>query len=136
MTTRDEHILEILGSVHTNDKICTQADYIDVYKPSMMRGVYRWWNGEQRSKNITVVETVVDSTITKIKLMQVSQPRDSETLDRLIRLLTRSEQGMTHLAETYREDASTCARLRLLVESIKTFLASQNHCSEIVIHEA
>jgi len=124
-----EQVLEVVASVNANDKICTQAGLVDVYKPTATRGFVRWWYGESRFRNFTLIELVVRSAIQTVELQHpqthaascvaVAQPR-------LVRKLRDAKRGLLHLLETYRDDAATCSRLRVMISDVDDFLSTRD----------
>tara|TARA_B110000046_G_scaffold114531_1_gene121719 strand:+ start:5949 stop:6470 length:522 start_codon:yes stop_codon:yes gene_type:complete len=130
-----EQVLEVVASVNANDKICTQAGLVDVYKPTPTRGLVRWWHGESRFRNFTLIELVIRSAIQTVELASpnnagnagnvgnVGNAQCSSTLQpRLVRKLRDARRGLSHLMDTYRDDAATCSRLRVMLSNVDDFL--------------
>tara|TARA_B110000046_G_scaffold41267_1_gene45706 strand:- start:1329 stop:1799 length:471 start_codon:yes stop_codon:yes gene_type:complete len=126
-----EQVLEVVASVNANDKICTQAGLVDVYKPTATRGVVRWWYGESRFRNFTLIELVVRSAIQTVELHHTHSVNSPcigapQPQPRLVRKLRDAKRGLMHLLETYRDDAATCSRLRVMISDVDDFLRTRD----------
>lgn len=127
----DDHVLDVLGSITANDKLCTQGDSIDVYRPSVFRGAFRWWSGESRARNMAIVDLVLRSSMQTVLILQktarrgdIVAPAEANRLRRTVDRLRKASVGLSNLIETYRDDLCTCAKLRTILATVEDFLHS------------
>lgn len=132
--------LDIIGSICQNDKLCTQKGVVDVYRPSSIRGLQRWWTGENRSVNLQQVRLIVDRSCDTATMLleRLRNARDATTsidgalvfMDRaglvqvcnsLLEALKRSVGGLQNLVETYKDDYVTSAEIRLMADQVTLF---------------
>lgn len=55
--------LRVLAALSHNDKLNTQQDQFDIYSPTSMRGLMRFWYGETRAQNVQRVRQTVRAAI-------------------------------------------------------------------------
>ena len=144
MLSEDEHLLNVLACINANDKVCTQSDNIDIYRPTVFRGVIRWWYGENRAKNVSIIEQSVSSTMNKISLLLANVDNSSNIeenlkvvsyISRLLKAMHEATNGLDQLSETYRDDVRALSRIKILKNEIIDFLSRHNKCSVIQVKD-
>jgi hypothetical protein len=132
MDREHEYLLDVISNINTNDKLCTQGDMMDVYRPTVLRGVMRWWSGETRLRNVQTVELVIKSVMAQLRVQ--SGERETDRSGRMAVRLAASMRGILNLIETYRDDVVTCSRLRVLHSEIVSYLSTRGDQTQVVVY--
>ena len=145
MQSEHERVLQnltVLGSVLQNDKIISNDDSFILHEPSAMRGVYRFYYSENRIANVSKIQAnvreakgFITSCITSEPMketnfatkMQSTNMRQARS--RMMSAMKKSIQGLENLKLSYKEDASTNAKLDIIINEIDDFLLATNQSS-------
>ena len=123
------HNLSILSKLTQGDKLITSGLRFEIYPPSNVRFLHRWWYAEGRHENVERVKSVINSCITTIALCDtntattrtlIATPVERGT--RMADLLEQAIHGLRNLQETYKGDFTMESTLSLLLQDIDDFL--------------
>jgi len=86
--------------------------------------LFRWLNGESRDQTIDAVDSLITSCVNQNGL------RERECNDLVDQLLSASE-GIKNLAQTYKDDQTTCAGIEMILEKIKFFVLKHGRSLDV-----
>jgi len=133
---RISHDLRILSSIRENNRIYTENAKMKIdssYKP--ISAFSRYFNGEDRHKNIDIIQNLIDDsfffidTMLKLNFDQETnneKGRIKSIISSIQILLIECTNGIRNLRITYQNDVSTKARLYDIEERIIRDLVSRN----------
>lgn len=126
------HQLTILAKISHNDKLCSNNGSLEIYRPSSVRSVYRWWMNETRAANIAVVRQLVFSAtqsvtlrLERMKVLNVvsdEYKEQSQQTRRMVEALAACKEGLHKLLQTYSDDCTTTTALSRVVSHVEDFL--------------
>lgn len=134
--------LHVLGALSHNDKLLTNDDVFDIYQPTALRGLVRFWYGERRDQNAQRIRHHVHAAVGYAKqaledaealgdAVSAAQAPESMRLRmdtaalqhfRMLDALVRACAGLRNLLQTYRDDAAFSAQLALVVTEVEDFV--------------
>lgn len=136
--------LTVVASLVQNDKLITNDVIFAVHEPSTSRSLYRMVYRETREHNLIKLQTIVReaktfvtatmthsaATVVDPSFHGVLQSTTNQQMClRMINALRQSTQGLRHLQQTYKDDASIKAKLQILVDEIDDFLLATQRAS-------
>jgi len=138
--------LSVIGSLAQNDKLNTKDDIFVIYVPTTLRGIARFYYGENRQQNLQRIQQCIrDSkhfistcmndinnnngdTHSFIKMMDLSEQKTF--CARMLDALKSSKKGLECLQLTYKDDATATSSLSMLVNEIDDFLHATRQLAE------
>jgi len=124
--------LSILSSVSQNDKLNTNEETFSIYIPTPMRGVLRMWYSEKRNSNVIKIQEAVRLAVNFIQNTLQEVNSDNESLfttqnkqrqcKRMFETLSLSRNGLSNLQQTYKDDISMSAQLKIVSDEIDDFI--------------
>ena len=107
--------LLVVARLQVDDLLDTAEKIYKIQRPSqaiLPLGIWRWYYGLSRSATVTSLQRLYFHTQTLLQsaVLKAAQKK------RLRRHLSKSNQGISKLIETYQRDAATQARLKCLIE--------------------
>ena len=129
--------LHVISLLSPSDKLITNDDRFDIHAPSALREIYRTWHGEKRSNNMLRVRQTLHSAMTCVnrgvwppEAVQHDAVPDGVRLHReavqhvrMCEGLAAACVGLSHLRQTYRDDATTASQIDTAVTEVRDFLA-------------
>ena len=89
----------------------------------MVQAIRRWWNGENREKNLETIGRIVDSAFAQLEMIHAQNNDGNKVFALRLRTELRSTmQGLENLQSTYEDDSVSHARIEVLVDRIRTRL--------------
>ncbi len=145
MQAEHERVLQnliVLGSVLQNDKIISNDDCFVLHEPSAMRSLYRYYYSENRIANVCKIQANVREAKGFITSCITSEPMEEtnfatrmqatnmrQARSRMMTAMRKSIQGLENLKLSYKEDASTNAKLDMIINEINDFVMATNQSS-------
>ena len=127
--------LSVLGALMQNDKINTEGEIFSIYVPTISRGLVRKFYGENRETNVTHIQEAVRHAKTFVSQTLSTQRPLADSFNskmfcntqiqhstRMIEAMNKAIKGLTHLIQTYRDDASISAKLDIICNEIQDFV--------------
>ena len=110
--------LKVVSKLKRGEKLNTRyyrftIESIAMFSPQFF---FRWVNGESRDQTIDALDSLISSCV-----MQ-SGSLEKPELDELISQLMLASQGIQNLAQTYKDDPTTCAGIEMILEKISFFV--------------
>ena len=140
MQAEHERVLQnliVLGSISQNDKIISNDDCFVVHEPSALRSIYRYYYSENRIANIGKIQANVREAKAFITSCITSEPLDETNFSlkmqalhmrqartRMMEAMQKAVHGLSNLRQSYKEDASTNARINMIMNEIHDFIAA------------
>jgi hypothetical protein len=143
------HDLKIIGCLREGDKICMAEGSLCIMHPSPLNLVWRWSRGDNRTKSIDTIRTVlldslamsefsIDRVMRRTSISNDSSPAtlissrsstaDTYTTQSTVRRLYKGTQeavvGLKYLRTTYSGDGNTTASIDVLRERVVERLAA------------
>lgn len=125
--------LKVIASIQKNERLSTRNGF--QVQTSMFQGLYRWYNGENRTLNLNAVEHVfleavrlAHTLLDQRKTLQAT-PVDTillendQQLQNLQEGLNNALAGLACLAFTYTDSATAVARIYTMTTMVKNSLA-------------
>ena len=124
--------LTVLGEIKQNDKLTTYSDTFEIYPPTVLRGLYRKWQGEARILNFQRIQETINSACTYITSTRetlqntqydVSKEHLKRKCERIIMAMKTSKSGLENLSHTYFDDTTSKVRINLVIQQIDDFIS-------------
>tara|TARA_B100000945_G_C20414020_1_gene614182 strand:- start:710 stop:1261 length:552 start_codon:yes stop_codon:yes gene_type:complete len=142
VSSSSEKILRNLGVISAltqNDKINTKDELFSVYVPTTFRGLHRSYYGEGRELNIMKIQNCIrdaknfiSNTLSEIKngngreevsfMHRMNLASQNQLCTRMMDSLKNCQDGLSALQVTYKDDASICTQLVIMINEISDFL--------------
>ena len=144
--------LHVLGALSHNDKLLTNDDVFDIYQPTALRGLLRFWYGERRAQNAMHIRHHVHAAMGYCRqsledadalgdAINAAQAPESMRIRmdtaamqhfRMLDALLRACNGLRNLLQTYRDDAAFSSQLALVVAEVEDFVRIiSSHSAEL-----
>lgn len=116
--------LKILGRLRQHERVSTTGDIVRIDgQQGMVQAIRRWWNGENREKNLETIGRIVDSAFAQLEMIHAQNTESNKVFALRLRTELRSTmQGLENLQSTYEDDSVSHARIEVLVDRIRTRL--------------
>ena len=116
--------LKILGRLRQHERVSTTGDIVRIDgQQGMVQAIRRWWNGENREKNLETIGRIVDSAFAQLEMIHAQNNDGNKVFALRLRTELRSTmQGLENLQSTYEDDSVSHARIEVLVDRIRTRL--------------
>lgn len=116
--------LKILGRLRQHERVSTTGDIVRIDgQQGMVQAIRRWWNGENREKNLETIGRIVDSAFAQLEMIHAQNTESNRVFALRLRTELRSTmQGLENLQSTYEDDSVSHARIEVLVDRIRTRL--------------
>lgn len=116
--------LKILGRLRQHERVSTTGDIVRIDgQQGMAQAIRRWWNGENREKNLETIGRIVDSAFAQLEMIHAQHTESNKVFALRLRTELRSTmQGLENLQSTYEDDSVSHARIEVLVDRIRTRL--------------
>ena len=106
------------------ERVSTTGDIvrIDGQQIQMVQAIRRWWNGENREKNLETIGRIVDSAFAQLEMIHAQNNDGNKVFALRLRVLElrSTMQGLENLQSTYEDDSVSHARIEVLVDRIRT----------------
>ena len=128
--------INVVASLMPSDKLNTENAVFSVYTPTSIRGAVRYWWGESREANVnriqssirqakTFIQSILQNEMTASNLQgRMKAVIEMQQCSRMLQSLQQATVGLKNLMQTYRDDASICAKLKILQEEINDFVSA------------
>lgn len=130
---RIAHDLKVLAFLREGDRIYVSDSLVHVMHPSLAGSLWRWSRGDNRTRSVTAVSSVIDDALSLVEFEIARHGRacDAESkaasvdaLSRFYREIHRASLGLKNLRATYLGDLSTTASIDVLRERTQTRLTA------------
>ena len=131
--------LHVVGALAHNDKLLTNEDTFDIYAPTSVRGLYRYWYHERRAQNMTRIRQTIQRAMQFVERTledahAVASSSSPTAIDlrldttvtyhvRMSEALGKACGGLRNMLQTYRDDATLSSQIGLTITEITDFLA-------------
>ena len=124
--------LKILGRLRQHERVSTTGDIVRIDgQQGMVQAIRRWWNGENREKNLETIGRIVDSAFAQLEMIHAQHTESNKVFALRLRTELRSTmQGLENLQSTYEDDSVSHARIEVLVDRIRTRLETAAGATE------
>ena len=109
--------LKVVSKLKRGQKINTRFYRFTIETTSVLSTSFlmRWINGESRDQTIDALDSLVSSCVNQVGL---NERENNDLVDQLIS----ASEGIKNLAQTYKDDQTTCAGIEMILEKIKFFV--------------
>lgn len=109
--------LKVVSKLKRGEKLNTRFYRFTIESTNLLStsAIFRWLNGESRDQTIDALDSLISSCVNQNGLSE------RENTDLVEQLLSASE-GIKNLAQTYKDDQTTCAGIEMILEKIKFFV--------------
>ena len=140
-TERVMNNLFVLSRLAHNDKLMTNDEAFAVYVPTTLRGMMRYWYGENRAGNVVKVRDAVRAamqfvsgqvnnvgvgTMSDDRASRMSAGRQDACVRRMVDALHASRAGIFNLLQTYRDDHLAQSSIQSILNEMDDFLQVWN----------
>jgi len=128
------HDLRVICAIRENDKIYTDGGYLNLDHGGFKSALYRWLNGENRSKGIASIHNIVSDAFAiaengfrqiearakkqKTRDLELTKLKSYHLITKVRAGIADSLLGMKHLRATYLNDTSLIARIDVLQQRV------------------
>ena len=133
MTSRDPRGLDklfanmkVISRIRQHERCATQdGATVRIEKNDSLQSIRRWWNEEDRSKNIGHIEHIMSAAADHLSVLLKEQDPKKRTvsLERLKKEMSAVCEGLRNLRATYEHDSVIVARLDVLCERVQANIA-------------
>ena len=116
--------LKILARVRPHERVLSRrGDLLEISRLAPLEGAWRWWAGERRHHNLSMVQAILDAAFRTTTDAHGRFVRDAPLLRRCARELTAARAGLDALLTTYEADSVSVARLTCMMEALDHHVA-------------
>jgi len=136
MTSRDPRGLDklfanmkVISRIRQHERCATQdGATVRIENQDVMQALRRWWNAEDRSKNLDHIENIMSSASQhlSIVLQETDKKKRKLCLERIKKEMLAVCEGLANLRATYEHDSVIIARIDVLCERIQANIAVAN----------
>jgi hypothetical protein len=124
------HDLRVISAIRENDKIYTEGGFLNLDHGGIRSAVYRWINGENRSKGVAALNNIISDAFAiaengfrRIELRDnqgnhLKKLKSYHLITKVRASVADSLLGLKHLRATYLNDTSLIARIDVLKERV------------------
>ena len=122
----------VITEVSHNDKLMTNGDYFYIYTPTSMRGIMRYWSGEDRTHNVERIRQTIHSAFACVQTSMPDKMLSNQNNFhsgvafmkhyRIIKALDASKKGLSNMISTYHDDAMVRGQLQIILDEVEDFL--------------
>ena len=118
--------LKVVGKIKRGEKLNTRFYRFTIETTSMLspQFFYRWLNGESRDQTIDALDSLISSCVNQSGL---SERENIDLVDQLIH----ASSGIKNLAQTYKDDQTTCAGFEMILEKINYYVSKFGKSIEV-----
>lgn len=112
--------LKVLSNLQVNSKLKIVKDKLKLDNYSIIQGIYRYYNNDNRDNTIEYVEKILEKLETIMPFLKDSVQRKDKA--NFIMMFPQVINGLNNLKKTYQSDQNITIRIDYFQECIRNFI--------------